>query len=185
MVDATHPFAARISTHAALACRAEGVPLLRLARPGWSDHPRAGEWHWVDTHAEAATVAADLGRRPFLSTGRQSLGTFVGPLGEHAVLVRVVDPPDLALPEAWEVLLARGPYAVPGELELLGAHRADVLVTKDSGGDLTRPKLEAAALLDVPVVVVRRPAAPDGVVCVDDVAGALAWLERSDLGVSR
>ncbi|MCW2819733.1 MAG: cobalt-precorrin-6A reductase [Marmoricola sp.] len=185
VVDATHPFAARISAHAALACRAEGVPLLRLARPGWSDHPRAGDWHWVDTHAEAATLTATLGRRPFLSTGRQSLGTFLAPLREHAVLARVVDPPHLELPATWEVRQARGPYAVPAELELLAGHGTDVLVTKDSGGDLTRPKLDAAALLDLPVVVVRRPPAPAGVVTVDDVPGALAWLGRSDLGVSR
>ena len=37
VVDATHPFAAQISAHAAAACA--GVPLLRLQRPGWS-----GDW---------------------------------------------------------------------------------------------------------------------------------------------
>src|SRR5213082_3166502 len=34
VIDATHPFAQRISASAAGACRAAAVPLLRLERPG-------------------------------------------------------------------------------------------------------------------------------------------------------
>ena len=153
---------------------------MRLARPGWSDHPRAGDWHWVDTHAEAADLAATLGTRPFLTVGRQPLGAFVGPLGGHAALVRVVETLDLPVPATWQVRHARGPYDVAGETALLREHRADVLVTKDSGGDLTRPKLDAAHDLGVPVVVVRRPAAPAAVPTVDDVGGAVAWLAAHD-----
>ena len=40
MVDATHPFAARIGASAAAAAALTGVPLVRLERPGWADHPR-------------------------------------------------------------------------------------------------------------------------------------------------
>ena len=35
VVDATHPFAARITEHAARACAAAGVPRFRLQRPAW------------------------------------------------------------------------------------------------------------------------------------------------------
>lgn len=171
VVDATHPFAAQISAHAAAACTQ--VPLLRLVRPGWSEEP---SWLRVTTHADAALMAARLGQAPFLTIGRQSLHEFVGPLAEHQVLARVVDAPEIAVPPSWQVLLDRGPYVVQDEVALMRSHHVDVLVTKDSGGAYTRAKLQAAAALDLPVVVVRRPPVQPGVSTVADVAGAVEWL---------
>ncbi len=176
VVDATHPFAATISASAAEACASAGLPLLRLARPGWSSLDGSSRWHWVASHQDAASLAARLGGPVFLTTGRQTLSRFLPALATSRVLVRVVDPVDVQVPEGWTVLEARGPYDPESERALMTSHAIRVLVTKDSGGDMTRAKLDVADELGIEVVVVARPASPEGVTEVADVASAAAWV---------
>ena len=182
VIDATHPFAARISANAAAASRLTGLPLVRLQRPGWRDHPDASRWSWVPD-AAAARAAADTSRRPFLTTGRQSLPDFL-PWSDRAVLARVVDPPEQPLPEPWTLLLARGPYELGAEQSLMVSHGVDALLTKDSGGELTAAELDAAAALGVPVVVIERPPSPPGVPLVTTVAETLRVV-RNQIGQDR
>ena len=176
VVDATHPFAERMTAHAASACAATDVPLLRLQRPSWAAHPAAATWTWVDSVAEAARAAAGAGRI-FATTGRQALAEFaaVPGLAQRYVVARMVEPPDIELPPGWEVLLRRGPFTLEDEVELLRSRRIDVLVTKDSGGEATEPKLDAALTCGVAVVVVRRPPTPPGVFEAPTPEAALDW----------
>ncbi len=116
VVDATHPFAATMTAHAAQACAQTRTPLVRLARPGWAAHPDASSWTWVATHDEARAAAEALGIRPFLTTGRQTLGHYAS-WTDRDVLVRVVEPLETAPPARWTVVEDRGPYAVEGELD--------------------------------------------------------------------
>lgn len=175
VVDATHPFAERITANAAAACRIAGLPLLRLSRPGWGAHPGAGTWHWVTDFAAAKLRAEQLGERLFLTTGRGTLPHFAG-WTDRYVLVRLVEAPATPLPNGWELLVDRGPFSIEHERALLRDRRIDVLVTKDSGGAATAAKLDAAGEEVVPVVIVARPADPEGVPVVDSVADAHNWL---------
>jgi precorrin-6A/cobalt-precorrin-6A reductase len=73
VVDATHPFAARITAHAAEACSELGLPHLILARPAWDP----GEATVVTSDAEAAEVVAQYRySRMFLTTGRSRVNAF-------------------------------------------------------------------------------------------------------------
>jgi precorrin-6A/cobalt-precorrin-6A reductase len=159
VVDATHPFAETMSEHAVAACAEVPAPLLRLARAPWA--AGSGDlWHEVASEAEAAALLPSLGRRAFVTTGRQGLAAFADVDGMW-FLIRCVDPPAGPLPEVCEVVLARGPYDAEAEHALMSEHEIDVLVTKNSGGELTAGKLAAARQLGIPVIVIARSAAED------------------------
>ncbi|MDX8538185.1 cobalt-precorrin-6A reductase [Mesorhizobium abyssinicae] len=160
LIDATHPYAARISANAAEAARQAGVPILALRRPGWE--PVAGDrWTLVDSVAEAATALGTAPRRVFLAIGRQEAGAFEA-APQHHYLIRSVDPvePKLTLPDAI-YLLARGPFPEADERALLESHGIDAIVSKNSGGEATYGKIAAARALGIDVIMVRRPSVPD------------------------
>lgn len=174
VVDATHPFAARMRWNALHACERVGVPRLRLERPGWQAGP-GDRWVRVPDLAAAARALGELGaRRVFLTIGRSDLDAFAGVAGTWFLVRSIEAPEPLPLARA-EVVLDRGPFTLAGERALLVTHRVDALVTKDSGGEATSAKLAAARERGVPVVVVERPPSPPGP-RARTVAEALVWL---------
>jgi precorrin-6A/cobalt-precorrin-6A reductase len=143
-----------------------------LERPGWRE--RAGDrWTWVDDLDAAARVVPALGERVLLTTGRQGLSAFAA-CAAAWFLIRCVDPPRPPLPPHHVLILDRGPYTLDGETALIHRHRIDLVVTKDSGGDHTQAKLDAARARGLPVIVVRRPPRAGGP-AVTTVAGARDW----------
>ena len=176
VVNATHPFAATMTAHAAEVCAQLRMPHLVLARPAWP--PR--DALVVDSDTEAAETVARQGySRVFLTTGRSGVKAFAD--SDAWFLIRAVTAPDDALlPRHHQLLLSRGPYHYDDELALLREHRIDALVTKNSGGDMTRAKLDAAAALGIPVMMVARPRLPAGVTAVGSVDEAAEWVARLD-----
>ena len=173
LIDATHPFAARISSNAVQAAALTGTPLVRLARPLWE---RAAGDHWteVSDFASAAHALGAAPRRVLLTVGRQEVPAFAA-APQHAYLVRAVDDFTHGLRRA-RVLSARGPFALEDELRLLTRERIECIVSKNSGTPATYAKIEAARMLSLPVIMVQRPPVPDApeVATLDDVC---AWLE--------
>lgn len=181
VVDATHPFAARISANAVAACAAAGVPRLALVRPPWQPQP-GDDWRVVADMATAAARSAALGGRQLLAVGRNELAAFAGNT-QVGYVVRTVDP----LPEPPPVLLAatetaRGPFALGDELALLRRHAVSAVVAKASGGDGGYAKIAAARRLGVPVVMVDRPAPPPEP-RVATVSAALSWLRGLEAAI--
>ena len=177
LVDATHPFAERMSRNAVQACDIADIPLMALERPPWISGP-GDRWTHVGSGGEAAAALPQTATRVFLAIGRQTLGDFAG-VPQHRYLLRLVDSPKaLPLPDV-EIVLGRGPFRLEDDLDLMRRHGVQVVVSKNSGGDGTRAKLDAARFLGLEVILIDRPALPERACCAT-VAEVLAWLHRAD-----
>jgi precorrin-6A/cobalt-precorrin-6A reductase len=175
VIDATHPFAAQMSRHAAVACRDLGVPLTRFTRQPWSKQD-GDRWTCVPDMEAAVAALGEIPRRVLLTIGGLQLRIFaVAP--QHHYVVRSIDPPGpiTALP-SHRLILARGPFGVAGEITLMRDERIEVLVTKNSGGEATEAKLTAARALGIDVVMIERPPA-EAVRTLEDVAAVCEWIE--------
>ena len=176
VVDATHPFAARMSDNARRACDAAGVARLILMRPPWAPPPGA-RWHAVADNNAAAALLHGLGRRCFITVGRGGLEAYAR-REDQWFLVRLMTPSHEPLPLV-RAHLAVGlpPFTVSGERALMAEHRIEVLVTKNSGGFATGAKIVAARDLGLPMVVIERPPPPPGE-RLATVEAAVAWVRR-------
>jgi precorrin-6A/cobalt-precorrin-6A reductase len=184
VIDATHPFAATITANAAAVCAELGLPNLVLHRPPWD--PADAILVRSDTEA-AEFIAAKGYSRVFLTTGRSGVAAFSD--SDAWFLIRVVTAPEPdTLPRDHELLFSRGPYRYDDECELLSSRGIGVVVTKNSGGALTRAKLDAAHAFGVDVVMIDRPALPTGVQVVASAQQAADWvaaLNGRDCGGSK
>lgn len=182
-VDATHPFASRMSANAVSACAEAGVPLIALTRAPWI--AQEGD-NWIRVPDIAGAVAAlDRPRtRVMLAVGRMHLAEFA-PNPQHAYLLRLVDPPkeELPFPEC-HVVVDRGPFSEGDDLALMREHGIELVVSKNAGGTGAAAKISAARKLGLPVIMIDRPALPPRAEAhgVDEV---LRWLShaRADRGV--
>jgi precorrin-6A/cobalt-precorrin-6A reductase len=174
VVDATHPFASRMSANAVAACRATGTPLVVFSRPAWAREP-GDRWVEVVTMDDAADALGAQQRTVFLTQGRLQLAAFAR-APQHHYIVRAIDRPAEidALPHC-KLILARGPFGFADELALLKRERIEALVTKNSGGRATYAKIEAARVLGIEVVMVRRPPASEAET-LHGLDAVMAWI---------
>lgn len=165
VIDATHPFAARISSHAELACKQTKIPLIAFERPAWT--PQQGDrWVQVPDVESAAALVNNSKNRIFLSVGRQELARFS--LCSNAwFLIRTIDKPTVPLPPRSRLLLSRGPFHLDEERRLLRLEAITHIVSKNSGGGATYAKIEAARELEIEVIMVDRPTIARTTLCTN------------------
>ncbi|WP_170472959.1 cobalt-precorrin-6A reductase [Ruegeria arenilitoris] len=182
VIDATHPFAARMSSNAIAACHRAEVPLAALTRPAWSPQP-GDRWQRVPDFAGAVAALQGPAKRIFLAVGRMHLEEFAA-LPQHHYLLRVVDDAEsLPLPRR-KVVVSRGPFTVENDRALIESHQSDLVVSKNAGGSGARAKLDAARALGIPVLMIDRPILPKRTE-FSSVPQVLEWLAHSgvNLGV--
>lgn len=156
LIDATHPYAAQISANAALAAEVTNTPCWALRRPAW----QAGsgdDWREVDGWPELIEAMHGF-RRPLFTLGREPLAHLHEIPAHQHWTIRCLQ----ALPgtERAEIIGARGPFGLADERLLFQRLGSDVLVSKNSGGGSTEPKLQVARELGLPVLLLRRPVLP-------------------------
>lgn len=176
VIDATHPFAAEMSRNAVEACAQTSTPLIALERAPWLKTP--GD-NWIEIADVSAAVAAlpEAPAKVFLAIGRQHIAPFAGK-PQHAYTLRFVDPPEVPLPFAADVIVSRGPFTLDGELEMMRERSIAWIVARNSGGDGARAKIDAARMLGLPVIMISRPELPERG-RVESVAEAMQWLGHS------
>lgn len=173
VLDATHPFAARISNRTATICVESAIPYCQVLRPAWRQQPE-DRWTFIDREEEAAAHIAP-GDTVFLATGRQTLDRFAN-LSQCTLICRQIDPPDRDFPfENGRFLVGKPPFSVTQEKALFADLGVDWLVVKNAGGAASATKLTAARALGINVAMINRPKQPDAprVRTVDE---ALAWV---------
>ncbi len=172
LVDATHPFATKISANALAACDSARVDRVVFDRPPWQ--PTADD-HWLDcTDLEEAARRLPAGAVAFLALGHQHLAAFSARDNVRFV-ARMVDPPSEPPPLADHELIIGPPAAnADEEIALFTSHAITHLVARNSGGSAFA-KIEAAGSLRLPVLMIARPAAPPGRT-FDSVDGLANWI---------
>ena len=172
VLDATHPFATKITDRTAQVCKDLRLPHLLYVRPQW-EPTKADNWTFIAREEDAAQHIPE-NATVFLGTGRQTLSRFANLEGRR-VICRQIDPPTAPFPfEGGEFLIGRPPFPVSREKELFLALGINWVIVKNAGGEASRTKLDAAADLSIPVLMIKRPKTP---LCkrVDTVVDAVNW----------
>ena len=162
LVDASHPYAKNISTNAISAAQSAHIVYIRYER---AEINFAYEKIFpVDSYEAAALKAAELGKNIYLTTGSRSLKIFVDLLKDCNLTVRVLPTAEVlnqceALNLSPKNIVAmQGPFSTELNAELFKHAGAEVIVMKNSGSiGGADTKLEAAQILNLPVVMINRP----------------------------
>ncbi len=175
VLDATHPFAARVSARTAQACAENDIDYVQFLRPPWVPRP-ADNWTFLNSGAEAASYIPP-GARVLLATGRRGMDAFNGFEG-RTIYVRVRERGHDVFPFAHGRFLHRpGHLSSEAEMALLHSLRIDWIIARNSGGGAGMPIIEAARQLGLPVGMIRRPQQPQAA-RIRTVTEALAWVRR-------
>lgn len=180
VVDATHPYATQISHHAMQATKQCDIPYWRLQRPPW---PKCDTDNWLEFPDWTQLLPAlQTYQTVFLSHGRLSAEHLeqlaaIRQQGQRFYL-RTAIPPTIALPSWLHSITAIWLFTYQDELSLFSRLGVDLLVSKNSGGEMTYAKIQAARQLKIPVLMLQRPALTGAGITTfqqtDDVLAALS-----------
>ncbi|KIN64804.1 Precorrin-6A reductase [Sulfitobacter noctilucicola] len=174
VIDASHGFDGAMTDAGWKAARAADLPFVTLRRPGW-DVAAHDLWTAV-TDVAAAMELIPPGARVFSAAGWASLPDCAAFQGSR-LLLRQTTPHNRPVPfDFVQPVFGTPPFTVESETDLFRRLQIDMLMCRNLGGAPSRPKVDAAVALGLPVLLIERPAPPPEAHCVDHVNAVLAWV---------
>jgi precorrin-6x reductase len=181
VIDTTHPFAREVTNNISSVCRETNTKYLRLLRPlsGGDDVSGRNATFARDTE-HAVRLLAGITGKIFVTCGSKEIQKFtIIPDFSERVYIRILPEPqnlqrcmDLGFKPP-NIICMQGPFSKELNIAMLRSTGAAVLVTKDSGpaGGFSE-KMEAAAELGIPAIVIGRPLEAGGLTH-DQILGEL------------
>lgn len=176
VIDATHPYASRITEHIREGCSAAGAELMRIIR---NESDVSGDVIAVDSVKEAVEYLKTVEGTVLAATGSKEIDLYTELPGyRDRVVARVLSTMEsmercvgLGF-EGRNLICAQGPFSEEVNYATLKQIGASYIVTKDSGsaGGFDA-KLRAARRAGAKVVLVRRP--DDSGISYDEAVGML------------
>ena len=158
ILDMTHPYAAKISSHVAIVAQSLSIPAVAFHRPSW--YPIKGD-NWQEFDSWKAMVAAfPLGAKVFLAGGSRSLEPFCA-RSDLSIVARGLNININEIKYNNISILNKFPNKlVEEEIRVLRDGNITHIACKNSGGGFSRAKLDAARCLGLPVWMLKRPNLP-------------------------
>ncbi len=159
VIDATHPFAQKISNSSYKACKKCNIPRIMLVRPEWNLN-KYRNFIEVENIKAASNIIAKTSTRVFITTGTKGLNHFENMINIW-FLIRLIQAPLHPLKiKNHKIILCPPPFNIKTERTLLKNYRIDCLLSKNSGSTATKAKIIAASELDIPIIFIRQPPRP-------------------------
>lgn len=163
-IDATHPYADKVSENINKACNDISIPYIRYQRKKSS----LSEYDHMITRAmdyeEAAKILANFEGNALLTTGSKTLHIFSSRVKLERLYPRLLPTCDVLKKcenlgfKPSNIIAMQGPFTRQMNIEIIKKYDIDILVTKDSGKvGGTIQKLEAAKQVGIPVIIISRP----------------------------
>ena len=156
VIDATHPFASRVASHAVEASRSAGIPCMRLVAPAWRS--TSGDCRLDADDADHASRLTPSGARVLHAAGRDALAPFRARRDLDLLAARVIERRDDDIdspPLRW--LSGRPPFSESDEVALMRSLGVTHVVAKNSGHEASSAKLSAARTTGATLILIRRP----------------------------
>ena len=178
VIDASHPFSIKISVNTFNVCESCNIPIVNFTRKPWAEK-KGDNWIKVRNFEESVNHLKGKAKNVFLAIGKKNLHVYKK-YSQHFYLLRVINNNNITNFFPNQKYITYDPsYNVKEEVKVLKNYKIDVIVSKNSGGELAYCKIVAARKLKIPVIIIARPKSLN-LKKVYNLESVLRWLDSKE-----